>query len=534
MTGPRVVLVGAPGAGKTTVGTRLAERLGVGFLDTDQLIEQQAGKAIPEIFYDDGEEHFRALEVAAVATALATHDGVLALGGGAILSDRTRAALRAHEVVHLRVGAPDAAARVGLGVGRPVLALNPRATLKYLLDERAPLYAAVATHVVDTDGRTPDAVVEDIMRVLGAAVLAGADGERTPVTRIPVRPPGDPDYQVVLGAGVVGELASLVAGSTRVLMLAAAPVAPAAAQAAKALRESGIRVEVTELPDGEAAKDIAVAERAWAQLGAMNATRDDTVVGFGGGAVTDVAGFVAATWLRGVRVVQVPTTVAAMVDAAIGGKTGINTGAGKNLVGAFHQPAGVLCDLELLATLPAADFAAGLAEVAKGGFIADPAIVDLLEADPTGRADFRELAERKIRVKAEVVSADPKESGRREFLNYGHTLAHAIERRENYTWRHGDAVSVGLVFAAELGRLSGRLDAATAARHRALLDRMGLPTGYDPAAWPELHELMRIDKKSRADRLRFVVLDGLARPGILDDPDPDMVAAAYRAVGADR
>jgi 3-dehydroquinate synthase len=353
-------------------------------------------------------------------------------------------------------------------------------------------------------------------------------------SRIPVSPPGSLPYDVVVGNDILGELPALLDGSTRVLLLHAAPVAVAAKRAADALRDSRIRVELSQLPDGEAAKDIAVAEAGWAQLGAMHATRDDAVVGFGGGAVTDVAGFIAASWLRGVRVVQVPTTVAGIVDAAIGGKTGINTAAGKNLVGAFHQPAGVLCDLDLLATLPDADFAAGLAEVAKGGFIADPVILELLEADPTGRSDFRELAERKIRVKAEVVSADPKEAGRREILNYGHTLAHALERRENYTWRHGDAVSVGLVFAAELGRRSGRLDDATADWHRALLTRMGLPTTYDLAAWDELHELMRIDKKSRADRLRFVVLDGLAKPGILDDPDPDLLRAAYQALGAEQ
>jgi 3-dehydroquinate synthase len=349
-------------------------------------------------------------------------------------------------------------------------------------------------------------------------------------TRITVTPPGSKPYDVVVGNNIVGELPALLEGSTRALLLHAAPVAAAAKQAAEALQDAGIRVELTQLPDGEAAKNIAVAERAWEQLGAMNATRDDAVVGFGGGAVTDVAGFIAASWLRGVKVVQIPTTVAGIVDAAIGGKTGINTAAGKNLVGAFHQPAGVLCDLDLLATLPDAEFAAGLAEVAKGGFIADPVILELLEADPTGRKDFRELAERKIRIKAEIVSADPKEAGRREFLNYGHTLAHAIERREDYTWRHGDAVSVGLVFAAELGRRSGRLDDVTADWHRALLDRMGLPTSYDPAAWDELHALMRIDKKSRADRLRFVVLDGLAQPGILDDPDPAILEASFGAL----
>ena len=235
------------------------------------------------------------------------------------------------------------------------------------------------------------------------------------------------------------------------------------------------------------------------------------------------------------RVVQVPTTLAGMVDAAVGGKTGINTARGKNLVGAFHPPAGVLCDLGMLATLPAADYVAGLAEVVKCGFIADPAILDLIEADPAAAARpgspvERELVERSVRVKAEVVGEDLTEQGRREILNYGHTLGHAIERAEGYRWRHGEAVSVGLVYAAALGRRLGRLDAATADRHRSLLDALGLPTTYRPDAFAELLDTMRIDKKARANRLRFIVLDGLARPGTADGPDPEVLAAAYEEV----
>jgi 3-dehydroquinate synthase len=226
-----------------------------------------------------------------------------------------------------------------------------------------------------------------------------------------------------------------------------------------------------------------------------------------------------------------------MVDAAVGGKTGINTSAGKNLVGAFHPPVGVVCDLDLLATLPRADYVSGLAEVVKAGFAADPRILELIEADPAAAGDpagpaTRELVERSIRWKAEVVGGDLRESGRREHLNYGHTLAHAIERAEGYRWRHGAAVSVGLVFAAHLGRLAGRLDAPTADRHRAVLEGLGLPVSYDRERWPELRDAMRMDKKSRGATLRFVVLDGLARPGILEGPDPAMLDAAFAEVAA--
>jgi 3-dehydroquinate synthase len=258
-------------------------------------------------------------------------------------------------------------------------------------------------------------------------------------------------------------------------------------------------------------------------------------VGLGGGATTDLAGWVAAAWLRGVRVVHVATTLVGMVDAAIGGKTGINTDRGKNLVGAFHPPAAVLCDLGFLTTLPAADYRAGLAEVVKCGFIADPRILELVEADPdaaglAGNAAERELVERSVRVKADVVGEDLTEQGRREILNYGHTLGHAIERAEGYRWRHGDAVSIGLVYAAQLGRLLGRLDADTADRHSAVLQALGLPIRYRADAFPALLETMRVDKKVRGSRLRFIVLDGLARPAVVDDPDAAVLAAAYAEV----
>jgi 3-dehydroquinate synthase len=237
-------------------------------------------------------------------------------------------------------------------------------------------------------------------------------------------------------------------------------------------------------------------------------------------------------------VVHVPTTLLAMVDAAVGGKAGINTEAGKNLVGAFHEPSAVLVDLASLQTLPHPDLVAGMAEVVKAGFIADPVILAQIEDNPSAALDpagpvLEELVCRAIQVKADVVAADLRESYLREILNYGHTLGHAVEHRENYRWRHGDSVSVGMVFAAELARLVGRLDEATAARHRAVLNAIGLPTRYDPGALPELLEIMRNDKKTRSGALRFVVLDGLAKPGRLEDPDPELLTAAYAAMAGE-
>jgi 3-dehydroquinate synthase len=349
------------------------------------------------------------------------------------------------------------------------------------------------------------------------------------VTHIQVS--GDLPYEVVVGRDLAGELPSLIPGAARAAVLYSAPLRAHAERVAAA---AGVRPLLIEVPDAEAGKTVAVAAHCWDELGRENFTRTDVVIGVGGGAVTDLAGYVAASWLRGVRWVPWSTSLLGMVDAAVGGKTAVNIAAGKNLVGAFHPPAGVLCDLDTLATLPADDLLAGLAEVIKCGFIADPRILELIEEAPGAtdpdNAVLRELVERSIRVKAEVVGVDLKESGRREILNYGHTLGHAIEKREKYTWKHGHAISVGLIFAAGLSRLSGRLDEATARRHREVLELVGLPTAYGAEAWTDLLAAMRVDKKARADTLRFVVLDGLAKPGILTGPDEGLLRQAYAEV----
>jgi 3-dehydroquinate synthase len=346
-------------------------------------------------------------------------------------------------------------------------------------------------------------------------------------------------YPVVVGRGVRAQLAGTVAGlGARVAAVVhQPPLAGEAERVREELLAAGVDAHRVEVPDAEEGKTLAVAGFCWEVLGRVGLTRGDVVVSLGGGAATDLAGFVAATWMRGVRVVHVPTTLLAMVDAAVGGKTGINTASGKNLVGAFHEPSAVLVDLAVLDTLPAAEIAAGSAEIVKTGFIADPVILDLVEADPAAALDpagpvLPELVERSIRVKAGVVAADLRESQLREILNYGHTLGHAIEKRERYGWKHGHAVAVGMIFAAALSRLAGRLDDATAARHRTVLDLLKLPTGYPADAWPELHAAMRVDKKARADRLRFVVLDGLGRPGILPGPDDALLARAYAEVAS--
>jgi 3-dehydroquinate synthase len=271
------------------------------------------------------------------------------------------------------------------------------------------------------------------------------------------------------------------------------------------------------------------AERVLRFLSEAGLERSDAVVALGGGVVGDVAGFAAALYLRGVAFVQVPTTLLAQIDSSVGGKTGINTAEGKNLVGAFHPPVAVLADTDVLGGLPEAEFRAGMAEVVKCGFIADPAVLDLLEADPTGRRDTEELIERAVRVKADAVGEDLYDTGVREFLNYGHTLAHAIERVEDFGWRHGEAVAVGLVFAAELAGQAGLLTRGEVDRHARLVAAMGLPTRYT-GDWERIQAVMRVDKKARGASLRFVVLDGIGNPRVLADPDQAWLDAAWAAV----
>ncbi|WP_415948560.1 3-dehydroquinate synthase [Streptomyces sp. KLOTTS4A1] len=359
------------------------------------------------------------------------------------------------------------------------------------------------------------------------------------VTRIQVGgTAGSDPYEVLVGRSLLGELGGLIGEQAQRVALIHPEALAETGDAIRAdLAEQGYEAVAIQVPNAEEAKTAEVAAYCWKALGQTGFTRSDVIVGVGGGATTDLAGFVAATWLRGVRWIALPTTVLGMVDAAVGGKTGINTAEGKNLVGSFHPPAGVLCDLAALDSLPVNDYVSGLAEIIKAGFIADPVILDLIEQDPAaartpGGPHTAELIERSIRVKAEVVSSDLKESGLREILNYGHTLAHAIEKNERYKWRHGAAVSVGMAFAAELGRLAGRLDDATADRHRSVLESVGLPLSYRHDQWPKLLETMKVDKKSRGNLLRFIILDGIGKPAVLEGPDPAVLLAAYGEVSS--
>ena len=340
-------------------------------------------------------------------------------------------------------------------------------------------------------------------------------------------------YQVRLTQSWREDLATICEGRTRVAVIVSETYAPDLT----ALMTLDFELHVFQVPDAENGKSIATLNKLWNWLGAAGFTRSDVVIGIGGGAVTDLAGFAAASWLRGLDWVAVPTSLAGMVDASVGGKTGINSDYGKNLIGAFHSPIAVLIDINFLSTLSDRDIAAGMAEVIKCGFIADPEIleiagshsVDTLRQNPDVIAG---LIRRAVMVKAQVVSSDFKESFAREALNYGHTLGHAVEIFSKYQLRHGEAVSIGLVYAAELASARGLISQAELDLHRTILSAYGLPITYDRQAWQKIAPLLALDKKTRGDTIRFVALNGIGTTIRLEDLTSAELDAAYERISS--
>ena len=547
---PPVVLIGPMGSGKTTVGKRLAQRLGAGFVDTDDLFVERHG-VVADYFTAHGEAAFRNEEEAVIADALARRDhGVISLGGGAVIRSANRELIKQHGyVVFLDVAEDQALQRLGEGADRPVLAGDPAGNWSKIRQARQTYYTDSAHRVVDTSGLDVEAVATKIIEgyeqflsrktteymsepstnhaVDQPTVIKVSGGSEKEVTG---------GYDVVIGKGLLSQLPGILGPHPHRVAIILPRALRATGDVVKAaLDDAGYNAILVEIPDSEEGKHIEVASFCWQVLGQSDFTRSDAVVSVGGGAVSDLAGFVAATWLRGVRVVHMPTTLLGMVDAAVGGKTGINTAEGKNLVGSFHPPAGVLADLDTLLTLPKNELISGLAEVIKCGFIADEKILDLIE-DNLGQVTnphspvLRELIERAVQVKADIVGEDLKESNQRQMLNYGHTLGHAIELAERYQYRHGAAVAVGMVFAAELARSVGRLDDETVERHKRIIEGVGLPTSYQGDRWATLLDGIRRDKKNRGEQLRFVILEAQGAPVIYDVPDESLLFAAYQEI----
>ena len=341
------------------------------------------------------------------------------------------------------------------------------------------------------------------------------------------------EYDVLIGCHWQDELASLVEGRIRVAIVVSSQLH----NRIGAMDFVNSEVHIFEIPDGEHGKETRTLESLWNRLGAAGFTRSDLLVAIGGGATTDVAGFAAATWLRGIDWVSIPTTLVGMVDAAIGGKTGVNSSFGKNLIGAFHSPIAVLADTKWLETLSDRDFAGGLAEVVKCGFIADREILALISGKSltevrNSKRLTEELILRSVNIKAKVVGEDFKEGLSREVLNYGHTMGHAIELHSKYELRHGEAVAIGLVYVAELAHLKGILSAELVALHRSLLSRLGLPITYPAAAWEELEPLLALDKKSRGKSLRFVAITNIGTTVRIEGVQHADLLKAYEKVSS--
>ena len=534
---PHAVIIGMMGAGKTRVGKEVAHMLRLPFADADVEIEHEVGMKIPAYFDKHGEPAFREVEADLIADFLEDFDGIFSLGGGAPMTPSTQEALvdyiaQGGCVVYLDADPKEAMERANRGGGRPMLNGDANARWKKLFKERDPVFRNVANVHVHTRGLTPQGAAKKVIDMVSQRTVH-VDGAA-------IEP-----YDVVIGEGAMNQLAQVLGDKpSKVALIYTQPVQRHSDRARTLLRQGGYEVYDIVIPDAEAGKTIDVANGIWQRLGDEGFTRSDAIVGLGGGAATDLAGFVAATWMRGIRYVNCPTSLLAMVDASTGGKTGINTPQGKNLVGSFYTPAGVLADMKTLVSLPNDIFIEGLGEVAKSGFIKDPEILRILEdhADELRSFDgatfldsnlkevVAELIERTVTVKAYHVSADLKEAGLREFLNYGHTLGHAIEKLEHFRWRHGNAVAIGCIYAAELSHLLGYIDRDLVDYHRSLLGSLGLPTSWNNGTWDDVLALMHRDKKARGNKLRFVVLDDIGHPIHLEDPPADAVEEAFRRI----
>jgi 5-deoxy-5-amino-3-dehydroquinate synthase len=510
---PHVVLVGMMGAGKSSVARRVARHLGWRHVDVDTEVERSAGCTIASLFASEGEAAFRDREAATLRTLLAsTEPLVIATGGGSVLRPENRQAMRDRaRVVWLRARPDTLAARVGDGASRPLLAGDPLGSLTRIAAERAGAYEAAAHHVVDVDDVPFTLVTERVVQAIDTR-------SRLRLVRVPL---AERAYDVLVGRGARRRLASVLpSGTRRVAVVTQAAIPFGDLLEANGGVGVGVEHRVFTIGDGEPAKSLATIEllcRGFAQWGL---TRGDCVVAIGGGVVTDVAGYAASAYHRGIPYVSVPTTLLGMVDAAIGGKTGVNLPEGKNLVGAFWQPRAVLCDTEALDTLPPREYASGLGEIAKYHF---------LTGDDLGALDLDDRVARCVQIKAEVVAADEREGGRRAILNYGHTLAHAIETAGEYLLRHGEAVAVGLVYAAEVAARLGRIDAARVAAHRAVVAAYGLPSTLPATLEPEeLIALFARDKKA-VDGVTFV-LDGPHGVEPVTGVDPHVLRDAMEAV----
>ncbi|MEE8392419.1 MAG: 3-dehydroquinate synthase [Anaerolineae bacterium] len=519
-----VVITGFMGTGKTAVGQEVARQMGCPFVDMDAEIESRAAKSIPRIFAEDGETVFRQME-ADLCRELSAREGlVIATGGGALVDPANRKLMTNSIVVCLNAAPDEILRRVSDDADRPLLNVpDPRARIVQLLEVRREAYSAIPWQI-DTTGLSVETVANRVMALAGVITL-------------PVRYPGG-EYPIHIGDGLLAHVgnalrAAGVPEGSRVAVVSNTVVAPLYGERVEeSLRAAGVRPFACTIADGEQHKTLATVAALYEQFLAGNLDRSGTVLAVGGGVTGDIAGFAAASFMRGTRFAQVPTTLLAMTDASVGGKTGVDLPQGKNLAGAFKQPVLVLIDPAVLATLPDEEVRSGMAEVIKHGVISAPDLFTELETpDLQAPISTSQLA-RSIQVKIQIVEQDPFEEGRRAVLNLGHTVGHGLERLSGFRLRHGEAVGIGMVAATRIAVELDRADRSLVDRIETVLAAYKLPVRCPPFDADEIWEAMAHDKKRRGRSLRWVLPCAIGKVDIVADVPPKMVMSVLRDLGA--
>lgn len=542
----RIFLVGLSGSGKSTAGEELARRLGWDFIDTDRAIEASTGRSIPDIFASDGEETFRDLEATELEANVQRERIVVATGGGCLTTERGRRAVEDGFSVWLAVSPARAAARLSADPtteARPLLAGDLESRLATLSAARMAFYQA-ADAAVDVDAMTTEQVTAELANLwqehCGAPIMPRKDapqfyqpdGDVAAYVRTPTT-----EYPIVVANGALESLGAVCRDrglKGRAHIVADATVWPILGnRVTTSLESAGYASSCLTLAGGESEKHLGTVSRVYDWLISQRAERGDFVVCLGGGVITDLAGFASSTYLRGVAFVHVPTTLLGMVDAAIGGKTGVDHPMGKNLVGAFAQPSAVVIDPTVLSTLPLRELRAGWAEVVKHGLILDRPLFEELAnvaGDPSAMADPR-LIGWSTAIKAAVVSEDERESDRRTLLNYGHTFGHAIEAVTGYTdYLHGEAVAIGMRAAGMMSVELGKLSAADFDRQQDVIRRCGLPESAPGVSVETVLDATLMDKKVSGGRVRWVLLDRIGNAVISSDVPPELVREAAETI----
>jgi len=517
----KIVLIGFMGSGKTSIGRELSRRLGYQFIDTDTLIEEKEGIPISLIFKEKGEDYFREVEQAIVEEVSRMTDAVIATGGGVIKNKRNVENLQKRGIIIWLKTEPEVILkRVMLEGGkRPLLNVEePLKEIKRLLAERLSLYMQ-ADIPIDTSFITPGEAVEEIIERLGL------QGEEVTVEL------KDRGYKIIIGRKNLGILGLRVKEfrPSKVAIVSNKTIFPLYSDTIlSSIKGCGITPEVFLIPDGEEYKDLLWASYLYGELLKARFDRDSLLVAFGGGVVGDITGFVASTYMRGIRYIQVPTTLLAQVDSSVGGKTGVNHPLGKNMVGTFYQPSLVLIDVDTLRTLPMREFNAGIAEIIKYGVIADKGLFDLVEKEKEDIAFLGDSLLRVIRrsceIKAEVVSRDERETGLRAILNFGHTVGHALETVTGYTrFLHGEAIAIGMCVDVEIAVTAGILKEADGEHIKQLIQIYGLPTTIpDEINTSDILNAIEVDKKVKAGNLRFILPECIGKVRI-EEVERDLI-----------